>query len=146
MLRNILFQLLALISNIVTPPWMQARFHTVCSVKRVRQSRARPASCSPCPTGSRRTTPPMRESVPKADPERFSVLVAKLKGDAADTLGNQIFEVLREFPGVQTLSLDRTLAGERRMSEDEEITAGEKARQYLQQSEASVLIWGSVLD
>ena len=29
MLRNILFQLLALISNIVTPPWRQARFHTV---------------------------------------------------------------------------------------------------------------------
>ena len=29
MLRNILFQLLALISNIVTQPWRQARFHTV---------------------------------------------------------------------------------------------------------------------
>ena len=50
------------------------------------------------------------------------------------------------FSGVQTLSLDRTLASERRMSEDEEIAAGEKARQYLQQSDASVLIWGSVLD
>ncbi len=87
-----------------------------------------------------------REPVPKADLKRFSVLVAKLKGDAADKVGNQIFEVLREFPGVQTLSLDRTLASERRMSEDEEIAAGEKARQYLQQSDASVLIWGSVLD
>jgi hypothetical protein len=32
MLRNILFQLLALISNIVTQPWRQARFHTVWSV------------------------------------------------------------------------------------------------------------------
>ena len=29
MLRNILFQLLALISTIVTQPWRQARFHTV---------------------------------------------------------------------------------------------------------------------
>ena len=53
-----------------------------------------------------------REPVPKADPERFSVLVAKLNGDATDTLGNQIFEVLKEFPGVQTLSLDRTLASD----------------------------------
>jgi Tetratricopeptide repeat len=87
-----------------------------------------------------------RESVPKADPERFSVLVAKLNGDATDTLGNQIFEVLKEFPGVQTLPLDRTLASDGRMTEDEEIAAGEKARQYLQQSDASVLIWGSVLD
>ena len=51
-----------------------------------------------------------RESVPKADTERFSVLVAKLNGDATDTLGNQIFEVLKEFPGVQTLPLDRALA------------------------------------
>ena len=32
MLRNILFQLLALISNIVTQPWRQARFHTVWDV------------------------------------------------------------------------------------------------------------------
>ena len=32
MLRNILFQLLALISNIVAQPWRQARFHTVWTV------------------------------------------------------------------------------------------------------------------
>jgi hypothetical protein len=32
------------------------------------------------------------------------------------------------------------------MTEDEEIAAGEEARQCLEQSGASVLIWGSVLD
>jgi hypothetical protein len=44
MLRNILFQLLALISNIVTQPWRQARFLTVWTLfeKHERVSR-RPA-------------------------------------------------------------------------------------------------------
>jgi hypothetical protein len=85
-----------------------------------------------------------REPVPEADPERFSVLVAKLKGDATDTLGNQIFEVLKEFSGA--LPLDRTLASDRRMTEAMEAEASEAARRYLQRSGASVLIWGSVLD
>ena len=87
-----------------------------------------------------------REPVPKADPERFSVLVAKLNGDATDTLGNRIFEVLKEFSGVQALPLDRTLASHGRMTEAMEAEAGEAARRYLQRSGASVLIWGSVLD
>jgi tetratricopeptide (TPR) repeat protein len=87
-----------------------------------------------------------REPVPKADPERFSVLVAKLNGDTTDTLGNQIFEVLKEFSGVQALPLDRTLVSHGRMTEAMETEAGEAARRYLQQSGASVLIWGSVLD
>jgi hypothetical protein len=82
-----------------------------------------------------------REPVPKADPERFSVLVAKLNGDATDTLGNQIFEVLKEFSGVQALPLDRTLASGGRMTEAMEAEAGEVVRRYLQRSGATVLIW-----
>jgi hypothetical protein len=87
-----------------------------------------------------------REPVPKADPGRLSVLVAKLNRDVNDTLGNQIFEVLKEFYGVQALPLDRTLASDDRMTEAMEAEAGEVARRYLQDSGASVLIWGSVLD
>ena len=83
-----------------------------------------------------------REPVPKTDPERLSVLVAKLNRDANDTLGNQIFEVLKEFSGVQALPLDRTLASDGRMTEAMEAEAGEVARRYLQKSGASVLIWG----
>ena len=74
------------------------------------------------------------------------MLVAKLNGDATDTLGSQIFEVLKEFSGVQALPLDRTLASDGRMTEAMEAEAGEAARGYLQRSGASVLIWGSVLD
>jgi tetratricopeptide (TPR) repeat protein len=87
-----------------------------------------------------------REPVPKTDPERLSVLVAKLNRDANDTLGNQIFEVLKEFSGIQALPLDRTLTSDGRMTEAMEAEAGEVARRYLQESGASVLIWGSVLD
>jgi tetratricopeptide (TPR) repeat protein len=87
-----------------------------------------------------------RAPVPKTDPERFSVLVAKLNRDANDALGNQIFEVLKEFPGIQALPLDRTLARDTRMTEVMEAEAGEVARRCLQESGASVLIWGSVLD
>ena len=56
-----------------------------------------------------------RRAVPKADPHRFSVMVARIAVDANDTVGNQIFEVLREFDGIQTLPLDRALAGVGRM-------------------------------
>jgi hypothetical protein len=87
-----------------------------------------------------------RDTVPKSDPQRFSVLVATLSGDPDDAIGNQIFEVLKEFQGIQALPLDRTLAPTGRIDEDEEIAAGERAREYLKQSGASVLIWGSVLD
>jgi hypothetical protein len=87
-----------------------------------------------------------REPVPKTDPERLSVLVAKLNRDANDTLGNQIFEVLKEFSGIEALPLDRMLARDGRMTEAMEAEASEVARCYLQESGASVLIWGSVLD
>ena len=87
-----------------------------------------------------------RAPVPKADPERFSVLVAKLnRDDANDTLGNQIYEVLKEFSGIQALP-HRTLASDGRITEAMEIEAGEAARRYLQESGASILIWGRVLD
>ena len=61
-----------------------------------------------------------RRAVPKADPHRFSVMAARIAGDANDTVGNQIFEVLREFDGIQTLPLDRTVGGPGRMDEEEQ--------------------------
>ncbi len=87
-----------------------------------------------------------RHPVPKADTHRFSVLVARIAGDADDTLGNQIFEVLKEFDGVQTLFLDRTLAGDGRMGEVEQSKGAGQAREYLRESGASVLLWGKMLD
>lgn len=73
------------------------------------------------------------------------MLIAKLNRDTNDTFGNQIFEVVHEFSGVQTLPLDRTLASDK-MTDAMEAEATEVARRYLQESGASVLIWGSVLD
>lgn len=88
----------------------------------------------------------LRKPVPEADPGRVSVLVAKLSRDIDDTFGNQIFEALKEFRDIQVLPLDRTLTGTSRMSEPVEIEADKTARQYLEDSGASILLWGSVLD
>lgn len=87
-----------------------------------------------------------RHPVPKADPNRFSVSIARITGDADDTLSNQIFEVLGEFNGIEPLFLDRTLASAGRLGEVEQSKGAEEARTYLRQSGASVLIWGKVID
>lgn len=87
-----------------------------------------------------------RKPVPQADPQRFSVMVARIGGDNGDVVGNQIFEVLREFEGVQTLPLDRSLGGAGRMDEQEQREGEHAARDYLRVSGASVLVWGRIID
>jgi len=89
-----------------------------------------------------------REPVPKADPRRFTVMVARIAGDDGnDPFGDKIFDLLfNEFKGIQTLSLDRTLASDGRMGEVQQSEAAGVARDYLRKSGASVLIWGKMLD
>jgi|GWRWMinimDraft_9_1066018.scaffolds.fasta_scaffold00094_5 tetratricopeptide (TPR) repeat protein len=84
-----------------------------------------------------------RQPVPKAEPARFSVMVARLADDEQGEYATLIAALLAEFQGIQILSLDRTIemkdAGENK-------TAGHMAaRTYLEESGASILIWGRVL-
>ncbi len=86
-----------------------------------------------------------QDSIPQADPARFSVLVAHLENDANDEHRRLIIETIREFTGVQALRLDRTIPLGGSIPEVVESEGHERARAYLSESGASVLIWGTVL-
>jgi hypothetical protein len=51
-----------------------------------------------------------REKIPRADPQRFSILVANLENDSGRNYQRLIIEALKEFEGVQVLRLDRLIA------------------------------------
>ncbi len=88
-----------------------------------------------------------RDPLPQADPHRFSVAIAHLEDDDANrTHEKLIVRLLHEFEGVQVLALDRTIPVHGSLPEEQERKGHEKARQYLEESNASVLIWGRVLE
>lgn len=86
-----------------------------------------------------------RASIPQADPARFSVLVARLENDSSHEHAQLVRGLLAEFKGVQILALDRTIPVASVGPEEGERAGHAKARTYLAQSGASVLIWGTVL-
>ncbi|HYE27533.1 MAG TPA: hypothetical protein VEA61_04790 [Allosphingosinicella sp.] len=86
-----------------------------------------------------------REPIPKADPRRFSVAVARLENDRGREHERLILALLGEFKGVQVLQIDRRISAEHVVREEGVKKAHAKARKYLKESGASVLIWGSVL-
>jgi len=86
-----------------------------------------------------------RWPIPKADPNRFSILVAHLENDTNREYDRLIVEALKEFEGIQVLALDRTIPLEGPVPEEAEKGGHESARRYLKQSGASVLIWGTIL-
>jgi tetratricopeptide (TPR) repeat protein len=86
-----------------------------------------------------------RWPVPRADPHRFSVLVAHLENDANREHEHLILEGLKEFEGILVRPLDQNIPLEGPDLEEMERRGHEEARGYLKQSGASVLIWGKVL-
>jgi len=86
-----------------------------------------------------------RGAIPKADPDRFSILVAHLENDTNRDQERLIVEGLKEIRGIQVLTLDRTIPLEGSVPEHQEEQGHTSARDYLKQSGASVLIWGMVL-
>jgi len=87
-----------------------------------------------------------RQPIPKADPNRFTILVAHLENDTNRENEHLILDDLMEFKGIQVLSLDRTIPLEGLVPEEKEKRGHEIARRYLKQSGASVLLWGKVLN
>jgi tetratricopeptide (TPR) repeat protein len=83
--------------------------------------------------------------VPRADPARFSVLVAHLKNDDNSKLENLILEELKECPGIRVQRLNRLIPFGDKSPEAEEVKARDLGHRYLKSSGASVLICGSVL-
>jgi tetratricopeptide (TPR) repeat protein len=83
--------------------------------------------------------------IPEADPDQFSVMVARLENDGNREYERLIVEALKGFEGIQILALDRTVTLEGPAPEEEEKRGHESARRYLKKSGATVLIWGTVL-
>ena len=87
-----------------------------------------------------------RKRLPNADPNRLSVAVANLAGDTAEGAQKQlILRLIRDFEGIQVLGFDRTIEATGADPEAAERAGHAIARKYLQDSGASVLIWGDVL-
>ncbi len=86
-----------------------------------------------------------RESLPKADPKRFAVVVAHIEDDQGREIEKLIIEALKEFEGVQALHLDRVIPLEGAYPEEMERRGHTRAREYLKKSGAQVLIWGRVI-
>ena len=85
-----------------------------------------------------------RAPIPKADPNRFSVMVAHLEHDVNHHHEKLTLAALNEYEGIQLLPLDRTIVlGS--FSEETTKRGHETARRYLEQSGASVLICEMVL-
>ncbi|WP_306547478.1 tetratricopeptide repeat protein [Desulfobulbus sp.] len=86
-----------------------------------------------------------RKKISTADPERFSVIVARLDHDPNRDHEQLIVELLKEFKGVHTRLLDQFILKDD-ITEEGEKKGHEKARAFLNENNASVLIWGTVLN
>ena len=76
----------------------------------------------------------VRESIPKSDSNRFSILVAHLENDSNKENETLIIESLKEIEGIQVLSIDRTIETEGSVPEEKEIIGHEVSRKYLQET------------
>jgi hypothetical protein len=95
-----------------------------------------------------------REPLPRADPQRFSIAVAHLEGDANSELEQILVDALSRFvdadqssggPSLQVLHFDRTIELKGGDPEIEASKGHEAARRLLMESGADVLLWGKVL-
>lgn len=86
-----------------------------------------------------------RDDLPTADSQRFSVAVALLQDDTNGEYRTLITRLLGDFKGVQVLSLDRMIFPNEADPEKQASIGHATAREYLETTRASVLIWGRVL-
>jgi hypothetical protein len=81
-------------------------------------------------------------SLPHADPNKFTVFVAELADDQQNTARNAIVIALQNTEGITIQLLSTSIAAEG----SSEVEVGEeRARKYLKQSGAELLIWGALL-
>jgi tetratricopeptide (TPR) repeat protein len=86
-----------------------------------------------------------RDSIPHADPARFSVAVTRLENDPERQQERLITRLLSDFDGIQVISIDRLIPTSGSVPEKAWQAGDAKARDYLKKSRASVLIWGGML-
>jgi len=87
-----------------------------------------------------------RRPIPPAAVGRLTIAVAHLEDDKNREQEKQLLAGLEDFEGVETLTIDRTVAWPASGTEREnKKKAEEEARRLLEQSGADVLIWGRVI-
>ncbi len=88
---------------------------------------------------------PKQQPIPRADPAKFSILVARLEHDSNDEQRRLVMQSLAEFAGIQVLALDRQIAPEATDVGAAERLGHDLARGYLVAAQAQVVLWGTVL-
>lgn len=87
-----------------------------------------------------------QDPIPRANPSQFSIAVSHLQGDLEGTPHERlIVEALTEVQGLEVLRFDRTIYLEDSRPQQSEKAGHERAQEYLHESGADILIWGSVL-
>jgi len=85
------------------------------------------------------------DPLPKASQERFTILVARFERDENHQLEELLLEDLNEIQGIKVIQLRRTISTTSD-SEESERNASQKARYYLKQTGAQVLLWGRAIE
>ena len=87
----------------------------------------------------------VRVPLPKAQQDRFTVAIARLENDKDQQIENLIIEALRGMRGVRIVLFDRLISLEGPVPEECEHRGHSTAHEYLDESGADVLIWGTVV-
>ena len=86
-----------------------------------------------------------QKGLPQSGPRHFVVAVGHLENDQDHRYEQLIPEALKEFEGIDTLLFDRTIPLDGPRPGESVRIGHERAREYLEESGAHVLIWGTVL-
>ena len=86
-----------------------------------------------------------RQSIPHAESSRYSIMVANLEDDEGNRLKRAMLESLSDFKGIQVLSLDRLVETQGSNPEAAVALGHARAKEYLAESGANVLLWGIAL-
>ena len=83
--------------------------------------------------------------MPRVDSQRFSIVVARIQNDIGQQLQEIIASDLADFEAIHVLTLDRSVTVEGQDPEKSFLAAREKARDFLDEMSATVMIWGKIL-
>lgn len=86
-----------------------------------------------------------KQPIPRADPSRFSILVARLEHDSDDEHHRLVMQSLNEFKGIQVRDLGQQIAPESADAGVVERLGHDQARRHLVEFQAQVVLWGMVL-
>ncbi len=86
-----------------------------------------------------------RDSIPRAKGNKFSVAVTNLENDLDRQYQHTIKRLLRDFEGIEVLSIDRTISVDDPNSKEDELEGHRQARDFLKESGTSLIIWGRIL-